>query len=258
MYEASLSCSPTTRSYISNRKETCLPTDKTGIVDSGSTHMYIAPNAPYGQMNTTAKQIIVGTENGQVASSTATATLPITQLEADFPTKGYIVPNFTNTLIGVVPICDANFTVVFSKEDVTVLSPQGKPIIQGQREKKIPHLWRFALIPDNRKEKIYTTTSQKGPEANIVYDLPSVEALVRYIHAASGFPVRSTWLRAIKNGNFNSWPGLTYNNAAKYCPQSVETIKGHMVQSSQGVRSTNKTKHIKHSNQIEKSQEIFQ
>ena len=45
------------------------------------------------------------------------------------------------------------------------------------------------------------------------------------MHAVAGFPVRSTWLKAIKNGNFNSWPGLTYNNAAKYCPQSVETIK---------------------------------
>ena len=65
-----------------------------------------------------------------------------------------------------------------------------------------------------------------------------MEALVRYTHAAAGFPVKSTWLKAIKHGNYNSWPGLTYNNAAKYFPESVETIKGHMVQSSQEVRST--------------------
>ena len=82
-----------------------------------------------------------------------------------------------------------------------------------------------------------------------------MEALVRYMHAAAGFLVRSTWLRAIKNGNFNSWPGLTYNNAAKYCPQSVETIKGHMVQSSEGVRSTKKISRKIHNNQIEKSQQ---
>ena len=62
------------------------------------------------------------------------------------------------------------------------------------------------------------------------------------MHAAAGFPVKSTWLKAIKNGNFESWPGLTYNNAAKYCPRSVETLEGHIVQSSQGVRSTNKKK----------------
>ena len=77
-----------------------------------------------------------------------TATLQIPQLDADFPTTGYIMPNFTNTLIGVGPICDTNCTVVFRKEDVTVMSLDGKPIIQGWREKKLPRLWRFALRPD--------------------------------------------------------------------------------------------------------------
>ena len=82
-----------------------------------------------------------------------------------------------------------------------------------------------------------------------------MEALVRYMHAAAGFLVRSTWLKAIKNGNFNSCPGLTYNNAAKYCPQSMETIKGNMVKSSQGVRSTKKIDRKIHNNQIEKYQQ---
>ena len=67
--------------------------------------MYIAPNTPYEKMDTTGKQIRVGTANGQVSSSTATATLSIPQVNADFPTKGYIMPTFTNTLIGVGPIC---------------------------------------------------------------------------------------------------------------------------------------------------------
>ena len=77
-------------------------------MDSGATHLYIEPNAPYGQLNTTEKKIISGTANGQVATSTATDTLPIPQLAADFPTKGYIMSTFTNILIGVGPIFDAN------------------------------------------------------------------------------------------------------------------------------------------------------
>ena len=82
-----------------------------------------------------------------------------------------------------------------------------------------------------------------------------MEALVRYMHAAAGFPVRSTWLRAIKNGNLNSWPGLTYNNASKYFPQSLETIKWHMVKSSQRVRSKKKISRKIYKNQIEISQQ---
>ena len=89
----------------------------------------------------------------------------------------------------------------------------------------------------------HTSTRQAIPAAHSVYDLPSVEALVRYMHAAAGFPVRYTWIRSIQKRNFATWPGLTYYNAAKYCPCAVETIKGHMVQSLQGVRSTKKKMH---------------
>ena len=115
MYEASLSCSPTHKTYVSEGIENSLPPEQTGIVDSGATHLYIAPNVPYGQLDTTENKIRVGTANGQVEISTAKATLPIPQLSADFPATGYIMPTFTNTLIGVGHICDENCTVVFRK-----------------------------------------------------------------------------------------------------------------------------------------------
>ena len=142
MYEDSLRCSPTTKTYVSEGSENSLPPEQTGIVNSGATRLYITPNAPYGQLNTTANKIIVGTVNGQVAISTAKATLPIPQLAADFPTTGYIMPTFTNTLIGIGPICDANFIVVFRKEDVTVMSLDGNPI---GGEKRNSHAYGASL-----------------------------------------------------------------------------------------------------------------
>ena len=81
-YEASLRFSPTNNAYVSNKTDKHLPPEQTGMVDSGATHIYIAPNAPYEKMNTTGKHIRVGTANGQVANSTAMATLPITQVNA--------------------------------------------------------------------------------------------------------------------------------------------------------------------------------
>ena len=119
-YEDSLSCSPTNKAYVSNKTDKHLPPEQTGLVDSGATHIYIAPNAPYKKMDTTGKYIRVGTANGQVANSTAMATLPIPQVNADFPTKGYIMPTFTNTFIGVVCFCGADCTVVFKKEYFTM------------------------------------------------------------------------------------------------------------------------------------------
>ena len=75
-------------------------------------------------------------------------------------------------------------------------------------------------------------------KAYSAYDLPSVEALVRYFHAADGFPFRTTWMKSIKVGNYRTWTGLTLTNTTAYCPSADETIKGHIVQSRQGVHST--------------------
>ena len=52
-----------------------------------------------------------------------------------------------------------------------------------------------------------------------------------------GFPVKSTFLAAIKAGNYASWPGLTYANAKNYCPVSIETLQGHLTQSRQDALS---------------------
>ena len=95
------------------------------------------------------------------------------------------------------------------------------------------------MKPTEKLIKDYTTTIPTTPTAFSAYDLPNIEALVRYVHAASGFQVKHTWIREIKKGNFASWPGMTYSNAEKYCPQAVETIKGNM----QGVQSTKKKTH---------------
>ena len=87
------------------QQENILPQHHTGIVDSGATHLYIAPSVPHGQPYTNATPITVGTANGKMVKSAATSTLPIPQLAADFQTMGYIMPSFTNTIIGVGPIC---------------------------------------------------------------------------------------------------------------------------------------------------------
>ena len=69
-------------------------------------------------------------------------------------------------------------------------------------------------------------------------DLPSIGALVGFYHACIGFPVKQTWLEAIKAGNFDSFDGLTYSNVSRYCPDSDETILGHLAQQCQNVHST--------------------
>ncbi len=58
------------------------------------------------------------------------------------------------------------------------------------------------------------------------------------MHAVCGYPVKSTWTKAIKAGNFVGWPILTERNVNKYNPDTDETSKGHMNQTWKNMQST--------------------
>jgi hypothetical protein len=58
------------------------------------------------------------------------------------------------------------------------------------------------------------------------------------MHAICGYPVKSTWLKAIKVGNYIGWPTLTERNVQKYYPETTKTAKGHLNQTRKNVWST--------------------
>ena len=74
--------------------------------------------------------------------------------------------------------------------------------------------------------------------AHSVYDLPSKEEAIKWMHAVYGYPVNSTWIKAIKAGNYVGWPILTERNVARYYPDTKENPKGHLNQSRKNVRYT--------------------
>jgi hypothetical protein len=74
--------------------------------------------------------------------------------------------------------------------------------------------------------------------ANSVYELPNLEQVVAWYHAAAGYPTKATWLKAIAAGFYTSWPLLTTKAVKKHFPEAPETAKGHMLRIKSGVRST--------------------
>ena len=76
---------------------------------------------------------------------------------------------------------------------------------------------------------------------NNVYDLPSIKPSIRYLRGAAGFPTNATWLKAIRNLNYLSWPLVNVKNVNKFFPESEETQKGHIRMHRQVVRSTEAT-----------------
>ena len=64
--------------------------------------------------------------------------------------------------------------------------------------------------------------------------------LVTFLHRAVCSPVLSTWVQAIDNNHFTTWPGLS-KLVKKHLPKSIATAEGHIKQEKQGLQST-KTK----------------
>ena len=91
------------------------------------------------------------------------------------------------------------------------------------------------------KMNLFTQEPAHPPQTdtiNNVYDLASIGRAVQYLHAATGFLTKATWIKAIRKGNYLSWPLINVQNVSKHFPESEETRKGHMRNQQQGVRST--------------------
>mmetsp|Transcript_13974 Transcript_13974/g.21310 ORF Transcript_13974/g.21310 Transcript_13974/m.21310 type:complete len:173 (-) Transcript_13974:96-614(-) len=78
--------------------------------------------------------------------------------------------------------------------------------------------------------------------AHSMCDIRRQQELIQFLHAAAGSPVPATWIKAIENNQYTTWPGLTAQLVRKYLPKNpIATIKGHQKYQRQGVRSTKPT-----------------
>jgi len=157
---------------------------------------------------------------------------------------------------------------IFTKEGVTVHKEQdvlitckGEPILIGIRDDK--GRYRIPLVQHRghwQPRKPSKKARHALRQANSVYDLPSIEQAIKWMHALCRYPVETTWSKAAKAGIFVGWPLLTEKNINKYYPEMDKTPKGHMNQQQKNVRSTKtpfKLCHMAAALQGKKRREIF-
>mmetsp|Transcript_27774 Transcript_27774/g.57545 ORF Transcript_27774/g.57545 Transcript_27774/m.57545 type:complete len:567 (-) Transcript_27774:1911-3611(-) len=66
----------------------------------------------------------------------------------------------------------------------------------------------------------------------------AIPDLITYLHVAAGYPVKKTWIKAIQQGHYVGWPGLTAEHVHKFLDPKIETALGHMHKIKQGTKST--------------------
>ena len=91
----------------------------------------------------------------------------------------------------------------------------GEAVLRGWRDPQC--LWRVPLEDGN---SMPLSPQQLKESLNNVFDLPSTEQTVRYLHACAGFPTKKTWIKAIKKRNFIGWFMLTVEIVNKHFSES--------------------------------------
>jgi hypothetical protein len=164
-----------------------------------------------------------------------------------------IVPGLHSTLVSVPKIVDKDYIVVFDKNlaktynaTTTTITATTEPVLEVPRC-TLTGLWLMPLetktnggnqilnIAGDRASNIQGVTER----ANAIFELPSTRQTILYHHALAGFPVKETFLNAVRAGNYTTWPGLTITALQKYFPNLDELQKGHMKGQQQGIHSTN-------------------
>ena len=131
--------------------------------------------------------------------------LPLNQLSTR-ARQADIIPGLKTPLISVNKMAEEGYTTIFhpGEEGVTVhktgtvtIATTEPPVLQGCKRKGAK-LWTVSADDEAEKEQVSN-----------VYDIPSINQTVRYLHAAAGFPTEDMWIKAIKAGNYNTWPTIT-------------------------------------------------
>ena len=111
-------------------------------------------------------------------------------------------------------------------------------------------LWRIPLMTGENQTRKTAKFKQSPTEIlreapplptqhiNNVYELRAQPQLICYYHAAAGFPTQRTWIKAIANGHYQTWVGLTEAAVRRSFPESRETMKGHGRKIKMNLRST--------------------
>ncbi len=181
-----------------------------------------------------------------------------------------------NSLLSTSKLVEADYVAIYDKQEVNFYDATTTKIVVLEEEVltgwrcPVTKLWQVPLVdkPDNLNmdtllldhparlkslNKLYEVQTTQKSRSHIrallaqtdkeeyvhnVYKLPSIKQTVRYLHTAAGHPTEDTWLKAIRKGNYNSWPLIDTRKVQKYFPESEETQFGHMRGQRQGVRST--------------------
>jgi hypothetical protein len=116
----------------------------------------------------------------------------------------------TKPLFSVPVLCDGDMEVTFRKTEMFVKDKNNNVVLQGKRDTATP-LWFIPIVRHNvchvEQLKAMRNSNPSHPMAHSAYHQNTRPKLTAYLHACVSSVPPATWIKAIKKGWFDSWPG---------------------------------------------------
>eukprot|EP00804_Cyclotella_cryptica_P007932 CCRYP_019848-RA/>CCRYP_019848-RA protein AED:0.05 eAED:-0.05 QI:0/-1/0/1/-1/1/1/0/1335 len=218
---------------ITNSTNITLGTNE-AIADSGATAHFLLPNVTISNKRKAEHPLHITLPDGEVIHSTHVGNLNLPGL-GDSATLAHVVPGLAHSsLLSIKHFCDNGCHVIFTKQDCKVYR-KAELMLVGKRH-PATGLW---IVPtSNQCISTKPTSAFASHAAHNAYQTTSKAKLIQFLHQCAFSPPPSTWIKAINNNQFASWPGLTADAVRQYLPDSTATAKGHMKKTPAGVCST--------------------
>ena len=172
--------------------------------DSGATGNYVKPSDSHVLKNiTTTPGPKVMLPYSSIIQSNQSGTLPIPGL-SEIATRAHIYNDLHSlSLLSVGRLCNDDCLVLFDKQHMKVFQ-NNKEILRGDRNHQ-DGLWDVNLSTLQQQHKMNVIIKQDA----------TIGELIHYFQGCCFSPTKSTFLQAVKNGNFITWPGLNTRSSSK-------------------------------------------
>ena len=206
------------------------------VLDSGATHTFFPSTykSDHEVLNRPNEGILVGcAREGVQLQSYA-------QDEAIWPTiprracKGHKLKHLTEALASVRRFVESGCDVHFGWDKALIIDRNTKetlleaPCNASKGLYTIPLDTTTKVLPTATQEILHESRGTGKAYTLNNYTIPAVPQMIKFLHAAAGYPVISSWLQAIKKDHYMSWPGLCAETVRKHLQDSPITSKGHM------------------------------
>ena len=219
--------------FLANKKLTAIP-PKDDVVckaDTGASSNYVTERDQHSLEKL--EKIMYGPtvrlpDNSQIQANKR-GLLPLPKTLSITARTAHVFKGLTNaSLISIGKLCDDGCVAVFDKLDLRIFK-KNKLVLFGKRN-FTDGLWDIN-ISDHFKPALQSM--------NMIVRKDSTKTnLAEYLHKCAFSPSIPTFLKAIRNGYFQSWPGIDSINFKKFLRNLIPTAKGHLDQERKNLQST--------------------